>query len=362
MSASRLPRFCAVGRDDVRRASRGRRRRRRSVWYSVPRGASVAPEPSPARIVERHGFVDAARRRRAARCSRAPLGRVHELDRLRDVVHGTGCATAASSPAARSASPASGPSSGAERLTRGSAPTMTSRPPTVVCLALLWATTVSREDVAVVGDRAPPARVERADRRRRRSRSRRRPRARASRRRSRSPGSRSCEELDRRARRRRPPRSSRRANASSARAVGLGREAADDGRHRVHRAPADERRQLVAELLDAQRALDDVGVRRREREDAAAARRSRARRTGRGASRGSAGSCRTRAACAAASCARLTSTPIAASIALIDVICVVRRADAADARRDERRLVEPAPDDHRLEEPRGLDDVQADVA
>ncbi len=57
-----------------------------------------------------------------------------------------------------------------------------------------------------------------------------------------------------------------------------------------------------------------------------------------------------------------TSTPSAASSALMRRDRVVGRADAADAARDERRLVETAAHDHRLEEPRGFDDVHADLA
>ena len=108
----------------------------------------------------------------------------------------------------------------------------------------------------------------------------------------------------------------------------------------MHRAAADERRQLVAELLDPQRALDDLGMRLGEREDARQPDVVR-------------GGEQVQVRRVVLQVAAVDEQLAQQLRALADLDAqrglerldrrerVVRRADAADARRDERRLVEP---------------------
>ena len=129
----------------------------------------------------------------------------------------------------------------------------------------------------------------------------------------------------------------------------------------MDRAPAHEAREFVAELLELQRPLDDLGVRGGQREDGGQP--DVVRRGQHVEVRG----------------VVLQEGPVDEKLAKkaralghphaqrrLDRLDrgdhMVRRADAADAGRDQRGLVEAAADDHGFEEARGLDDVEADLA
>ena len=103
-------------------------------------------------------------------------------------------------------------------------------------------------------------------------------------------------------------------------------------------APADQRHQRVADLLQPQAPLDDLAVVARPSRSRSRSRGSRARAACRRAARGSRSTRRSRAAGAARGSARRPRRRSASSIAVHGAHLVGDRADAADARGDVRRL------------------------